>query len=324
MKRFIQSEVGAIVLWAFSSLIIAAVLAPWFYSGGKQFATYAANNELSAFWEWLAGSCRRAQLGRYYNRAMLFSALCLLPVLIRRIRNISRQSDAQGITRTTPIGAKNAIIHLLTACIIAGGILWLAGMALELAGAYSERHVPATMSRIIKKALVPALMASFIEEWVFRGLLLGLWLRTAKPINACIASTLLFAFLHFLNPPDFNSDPTHVLAGFKLLGKTLAHFADPLFFVTDFATLTVVGLILCWARLRTNSLWFPIGLHAGWVLAFKTYGLLFYQTKHHWLKPWGVGDSLRSGLVPLIALAITAAVCYFVLNRLCPKRPQES
>ena len=324
MKRFIQSEVGAIVLWAFSSLIVAAFLAPWLYSGGKQFAAYAVNNELSAFGEWIAAACGRAQLGRYYNRAMLFSAICLLPILIRRIRHISRQNDSTTIISISPIGAKNAIIHLLTACIIAGGILWLAGMILEIAGAYADKPEPIRFTQLIKKALLPAIMVSFIEEWIFRGILLGLWLRSAKPIKACIGSTLLFSFLHFLKPPDFTSDPTHALAGFKLLGETLFHFTDPLFIVTDFATLAAVGLILCWTRLRTNSLWFPIGLHAGWVLAFKTHGLLFYQTKDHWLHPWGIDDSLRSGLAPVLALAITAVVCYFSLNRLCPKRPQES
>lgn len=324
MKRFIQSEVGAILLWVLCSLIVAAFLAPWLYSGGKQFAAYAVNNELSVFEEWIAAACGRAQLGRYYNRAMLFSAICLLPILIRRIRHISRQSDYTTIISITPIGAKNAIIHLLSASIIAGGILWFAGTILEIAGAYADKPDSIRFTQFIKKALVPAIMVSFIEEWIFRGILLGLWLRSAKPIKACIASTLLFSFLHFLKPPDFTSDPTHALAGFNLLGGTLHHFADPLFIVTNFATLTAVGLILCWVRLRANSLWFAIGLHAGWVLAFKTHGLLFYQTKDHWLTPWGINDSLRSGLVPMLALAITAAVCHFALNRLCPQRPQES
>lgn len=324
MKRFIQSEVGAIVLWAFSALFIAAIAVPWLYSGGKQFAAHAASNELSSFLEWLAGSCGRAELGRYYNRAMLFSALCLLPVLIRRIRHIGRQNNAEGIICTTPIGARNAIIHLLAACFISASILWLTGLGLEMAGAYADRPEPVNIARLVKKALVPAIMASFIEEWIFRGVLLGLWLRTAKPLSACIGSTLLFSFLHFLNPPEAISDPTHALAGFELLGKTLLHFADPLFFVTDFATLTAVGLILCWARLRAHSLWFPIGLHMGWVLAFKAHNLTFLPTKHHWLKPWGIGEGLRSGLVPMLALAITFVVCYLVLRRLSPKDPQAS
>lgn len=324
MKRFLQSEVGAIVLWAISSLILAAILAPWCYSGGKQFAAYAANNELSAFWEWLAGSCSRAELGRYFNRAMLFAALCLLPLLIRRIRRLSREGEATPIIAVTPLGARRAILHVLVGCILAGGILWLAGSILEWVGAYTERHAPVPMARLIKKALVPAIMASVIEEWVFRGLLLGLWLRTARPLKACVASTLLFAFLHFLNPPDFASDPTHALAGFALLGQTLLHFANPLFFVTDFATLTAVGLILCWTRLRTCSLWFPIGLHAGWVLAFKAHNLCYRQVDEHWLKPWGIGDSLRSGLVPMLALAITAGICWLVLKRLSPEQAKGS
>jgi membrane protease YdiL (CAAX protease family) len=161
-----------------------------------------------------------------------------------------------------------------------------------------------------------------LEEWLFRGLLLGLWLRSVRPATACLGTSLLFAFLHFMAPPDgtFIKDPAQVLAGFELLGKILLHFTDPLFFVTDFAALLAGGLILAWARVRTGALWFSIGLHAGWIMVFKGFNLLYQVIPGHPLHPWGVGDNLRSGILPLLTLGITAVICHFALRRFSTQR----
>jgi hypothetical protein len=35
----------------------------------------------------------------------------------------------------------------------------------------------------------------------------------------------------------------------------------------------------------------------------------------HELRPWGVGDSLRSGMLPMLALGFTAVICHFALKR---------
>jgi hypothetical protein len=66
---------------------------------------------------------------------------------------------------------------------------------------------------------------------------------------------------------------------------------------------------------RTGALWFSIGLHAGWVAAFKGFNLLYRGVDDHPLRPWGVGDDLRSGILPLLALGVTAIVCHFALKR---------
>ena len=90
--------------------------------------------------------------------------------------------------------------------------------------------------------------------------------------------------------------------------------------MTDFATLFVIGMILAWARLRTGSLWFPIGLHAGWIFAFKGYNLFYREVPSHALHPWALGDSLRSGLLPMLTLAVTAFCCHLVLRKFDAKR----
>lgn len=87
------------------------------------------------------------------------------------------------------------------------------------------------IGRIFSKAVVPAIGAAFVEEWLFRGLLLGLWLRVVRPVAACLGSALMFSLLHFLDPPPGTvfANAADPLAGFQLLGAMLGHLGDPLF-----------------------------------------------------------------------------------------------
>jgi uncharacterized protein len=325
LKRFFLSEVGAVVAWVLGSLFLAALISPWFYHAGKALASAAAVNDWPTVVEWLAAACGRAKLGRFFDRSLLFSALVLLPFLLRRIRRLRVRDVRVSLHPLARLGWKTTFIQLFWGCLIASTLLWCMVLILDSAGAYQPREsLPAT-GKLLRKTLIPALSAPLVEEWLFRGLLLGLWLRFAKPAAACFGSSLVFAFVHFLQPPAGTviADPYHPLAGFQLLGQILLHLADPRFFVTDFATLLLVGLILSWARLRTGALWFSMGLHAGWVAAFKASNLLRESVPSHPLYPWGIGESLLSGLLPILMLLVTAWVCRFALGntRINPSSP---
>ena len=302
-------------MWVMAALLMAAVLTPWVYQGGKWLAAVAEVRELPGVIESLAGSCGRAEIDRFYDRALLFSALVLLPLLLRRIRALRRERNVEPAPRVA-FSWPAVLLQVFTGLLVAAGLLMLLGVLLDAAGAYALKEELPRAGKFLSKAVVPAVAAPLVEEWLFRGLLLGLWLRFAKPWSAALGTSLVFAVLHFLKPPDGYEivEPGHPLAGFELLGKILLHFTQPEFFVTEFATLFAVGMILAWARLRTGALWFSIGLHAGWVLAFKTFNLLYVAVVPHPLRPWGIGESLKSGLLPLLTLALTALVCQFALR----------
>lgn len=316
MKRFFQSEIGAAVAWVLTALLAAAAISPWIRSGGLALADAAQSGDLPALLEWLGAACGRSNFSRFFNRALMLCALLLLPLLFRRIRAIRSGRETGARHALVRVPWKSKLARIATGCLISATILWLAGIGLELAGAFVPKEAPPSAGRFLSKTLIPAIAAPLLEEWLFRGVLLGLWLRFAKPVTACVGTSLLFAFVHFLKPPAGTeiADPGHPLAGFELLGKILLHFTDPRFFLTDFATLFAVGLILAWTRVRTGSLWFAIGLHAGWVFAFKSFNLFFEKGPDHFLRPWGVGDSLLSGTIPLLALAATALTCHFALR----------
>lgn len=317
VTRFFRSEAGAVLLWVVASVLLAAAVVPWLYLGGKHFAAVVAD-DAGGLIGWLASASGRAGFGRYYNRCLLLCALVLVPVMMRRMRTLRLERLAAGMAlpvRPVQVWWRNAVLWLGGA-VIAGGLVWCLGLVLAEVGAFAGSGVKLTFGKALTKAVFPAMGASVVEETVFRGLLLGLWLRVARPWAACLGSSLVFAVMHFLSPaPGYViADPTSPFAGFELLGAMLLHYTDPRFFVADFLTLAGVGLVLAGARVRTGSLGLSMGLHCGWVAAFKLYHLTHYRLVDGPVDPLLVGDSLRSGILPLAMLGITAGLCNLLLR----------
>lgn len=314
MKRIAQSEAAAAVMWMIGSLVLAAAMAPWLFQLGKWFAETAAREDLPSALEALGVSCRRAELGRYFSRSLIVSALATLPLLIWRIRILG--GNDKGVMSLRKTSWNLAAAQLLMGCLIAGCLVWCLVLVLENQGAFVRDSKDPSFRQLMGKVLLPTLAAPLIEEWLFRGLLLGLWLRSARPLSACLGTSLIFAFLHFLSPPEgFQiANPQAPGAGFELLAVILFHFTELQFFITDFATLFVVGMILAWTRVATGSLWMAIGLHAGWVFTFKCATIYYDAAANHWLRPWGVGENVRSGLLPMLSLVITAGLCHLAMR----------
>lgn len=320
--RFLKSEAGALVLWLLASLLLAALLTPHLYDAGKAFAASAQANDYSAAFESVAKSAQKAKPDRYFSRCLLVSALALLPFLIRRVKRIpDRGNHAEFALRKQSWARRGA--QLGTGLIIGIFALGTLALVLHLTGASEPNGKAISFSKILSKALIPALGAGIIEEWVFRGLLLGLWLRACSLKTAWIGSSIMFSFLHFLKPPKGMeiADPYAWHSGMEILSSTLGHFTDPTFFVTEFATLTFLGIILAYSRIRTHSLCHAIGLHAGLVFALKTFSMTQALNKESPLHPWFIGSDLKSGLLPLIALGICMIASMFSLRKLTKPEP---
>lgn len=88
--------------------------------------------------------------------------------------------------------------------------------------------------------LIVILLAPFVEEVLFRGLVFG-GLRSHSRLVAYLVSCLLFAFLHVWQYAWGNQDAAY----FWLMVQYLAP-----------------GLVLAWAYEHSGTLWTAIGLHA--------------------------------------------------------------
>jgi membrane protease YdiL (CAAX protease family) len=174
------------------------------------------------------------------------------------------------------------------------------GIALIALGSYSLRsHVPwgALVGVTLMVVVIP-----FIEEPFFRGLLLGVLLRSCHKWNALILSSGVFAIVHFLKAPGGTVTSVQWSSGLTCLVHSFDQFADPMLVMAGFMTLFVIGAILAYARLRTKSLWLPIGLHGGWIFASN----IFNRIAHREMiaLPW-LGKNLLIGIVPLGVCLLT-------------------
>ena len=141
-----------------------------------------------------------------------------------------------------------------------------------------------------------AVIVPLIEEALFRGLFLGVLLRATQPLTATLLSSGIFSIVHFLKAPDHTTTSVGWTSGFISLAHSFDQFAEPMLLLAGFTTLFLMGFILAHARLRTQSLWLPIGLHAGWILASGAFNKI--ARREILALPW-LGKSLLVGVVPL-------------------------
>jgi len=246
------------------------------------------------FWaaQWVAGHAVFSSLAKYdfetfFHRAILIAAALLLwPFL--RVTHVRSMADLSLVRnrlwgRDVCAGAVLSTIPLLCC-----------GALLIAFHAYSFRHIFA-WSRF-GKVLVASIAVPFIEEWFFRGIILGFLLKTGRKYLPIIAVSALFAAVHFVKAPERTSAVVTWSSGFNSIGHSFGRVGNLMMVASAFATLFLIGCILADARLLTRSLWLSIGLHAGWIFGSGTFSLL--ARRQSLLLPW-LGKNLLVGIIPL-------------------------
>ncbi len=143
--------------------------------------------------------------------------------------------------------------------------------------------VPAGWSWRVGRALVSALVVGVAEETIFRGYLLGGFLRDGSRLGAVMWSSALFSAVHFLRAPVRVTPGLNLGVGLQALGAHLRPLGRPEVFF-PFVGLLLLGMLLAYAYLWAGSLPFAIGLHAGWVFLVMTASLLLREpTGIEWL-----------------------------------------
>src|SRR4029077_7848970 len=125
------------------------------------------------------------------------------------------------------------------------------------------------------------------------------------PVVATLITSAFFAILHFLKAPARSTESVTWLFGFHSIANSFVQFADPMMVLAAFTTLLLIGWILADARLRTRSLFLPIGLHSGWIFVAGVVGKM--TKRQAIILPW-LGSNLLTGLLPLALGLITWAL----------------
>ncbi len=301
MKRLLEHEWLKILLYLVLTIVLGALLAPWLFNFGKYIVRQEWFADGPAPLAYLHGALERSPFSRYFKRAVMIVAFIGLIPLIRSL-HFRGWKDLQ--IHKNPCAAMD----------VAAGSLLAAAFLLFMGAAflYMGFFVPEDEAQwdVIPKILATAITVAIIEEIFFRGAILGVCLRKMPVFLATILTSAIYALLHFLNPPrlELGVADVHWSTGFEMLKLVFSDFLDWQKVAAEFLTLFVIGLVLAVTRLRTRSLWLPIGLHAGWVFGYQLYNENTddSSTIEQWF-PW-VGEDLKVGLIPLIVITVTGAL----------------
>jgi len=237
-------------------------------------------------------------LGRYdfetfFHRALLVAAVILLWPLIRSLQ-VRSLSDLQ--LAPNPRWRRDLFAGFIFSAIplLCCGAILLATPIFSVRGAINW---PGVARVAAASAVVP-----LIEETFFRGLVLGLLLKTGRRHMSILVTSVLYSIVHFLKAPDRTSLNVTWMSGFNSIAHAFVQFADPLLVAAGFTTLFLIGWILADARLQTRSLWLPIGLHAGWIFTSGAFNKI--ALRQLIVLPW-LGKNLLVGIVPLAVACLT-------------------
>jgi uncharacterized protein len=285
------SALGKILLYLVVVVLLGAILSPPIY--------------------WMLHPTVDFPFYRYLSRVTQVTAfLLLVPLLfwlgVRSIREFGLEPNPHAV-RDTFAGVALALVP---------GAL-LAGLYL-IFDVYRAKQdlVPWLLLRIVMTAGFVAL----VEEFLFRGVFLGLAAKAFGSWPAAGGVSLAFAGVHFLRPGKQEDAVVAWWSGFAQIMGFVDAMPPPWLFFSGFVSLLVAGFILAAATLWTRSLWLAIGLHAGWIFSQQTVQWLAkYRVKPPdslwpWIGPNVVSGAVPTGLLPLAALILTGLGLWYYLK----------
>lgn len=274
-----------------ATILFGALAAPLLYWAAQ---SLAGNGILPALAEF--------EFESFFHRALLLGAIAFIWPLLRWLRVKSR-SDLE--LERNPRWFRDVLIGFLLSSVP----VILCEIFLVQRGLYSLR--PGSSWLGTAPLIGTALVVPLIEESLFRGLFLGVLLRGLRPWPANLLSAAIFSIVHFLKAPDDTTTTVQWFSGFVSLSHSFDQFGEPMLVLGGFTTLFAIGVALGHARLRTRSLWLPIGLHAGWILASEVFSKV--ARREITALPW-IGKNLLVGLVPLAVCLLSWALLRMWLN----------
>jgi hypothetical protein len=275
-------DAARLLAYFVATILLGALVAPLLFWSAQWLAEHQIFPALAHF-----------DFESFFHRALLIAAIALLWPLLRwaQVRSLSDLQLARSSRRTSDV---------VTGLLVAAVPLLGCGAILIEFHIFSFRAVMNFFGFI--KVLAATITVPIIEEIFFRGIVLGLLLRSGQKFLPIIMTSALYSIVHFLKAPERPATPVTWVSGFESIANSFFQFGDPIFVAGGFITLFLIGCVLADARVRTRSLWPSIGLHAGWILTLGIFGKLARQ--HVIFLPW-LGKSLVVGIVPIAIVCLT-------------------
>ncbi|MGF1450577.1 MAG: phosphatase PAP2 family protein [Opitutales bacterium] len=293
------------------ALILAAVVAPLVYLPLR--SAWLADPGVFPDWRLLEALTSRLEphdFPRWFDRLRWLPVVLALPFLLR----------FTGLNTAGRLGFRGDPNRALIAFGLGIAMFFPVLLAQEASYGLEARgtglvHVSL---EVVGGALLSGVLIAFLEETVFRGLILRVFAQAMKPWLAVIASALFFALVHFKHVAWPEGAEPNWLSGFWVAEEVLLaplNTMEPIKFFTLFAA----GILLNLVAVRWRSLWPCIGLHAGWVFYLRIHRAIFPEPEKVSVL-WG-GPAVFDGLLPLAVML--GAICWLVPRSGLPARPQR-
>jgi membrane protease YdiL (CAAX protease family) len=298
-------SLGKIFLYLFAVLAAAALAAPQAWHLIQSLPGDWMHTMLGG----LIGEVQRMPFHRYLSRSIQVAAVMLLWPLLRSLR--IRDLRGFGLVRN-PCATRDFFTGLAAGV---AGVLLL-GLTLVVSGVV-EWHGLASLA-VLPRILLTAAVVAVLEEFLFRGVLLGLCLRFLGPFASILLSSVIFAGVHFFEIPHV--DPIAAsprwLSGLDLLLSAGGGASSPGLFVWAFSTLCGAGILLGLITRRTGSLWAAIALHGSWILGQQVFNKAsaFHASMLPFAGPAQCHGMVPVGLTPLFSLLVAGVIAALLLR----------
>ena len=287
------------ILTYFGAFFGAAILAPLIYTWIQHMETPADPESMIAY-------LQSKPVSRYVDRVRLLFAAIALVWLIGACDLWGRF----GFWWSRRGGASLAGYFALGAGSLGAVIICQSFFTNPVAkGAVDFGHIMEVMGA----ALVGGLLIGWLEEAIFRGMVLRMFYTAVKPGKAIILAALVFAAVHFKSVPDSLDNSFHWYSGFVVAGYQSVSVLLTVDWL-DFTNLFLAGIVLKLVFLRTQSLVGCMGLHAGWVLVRNSWSKLVEVPDSAATRIWG-SERIVDGYASLIILAVIAMALYVGLRK---------
>jgi uncharacterized protein len=271
-----------LLVYLLATVLVGALLAPVLFWAAQSLVAHGSLTFLTRF-----------DFETFFHRALLIAAVVLLWPFTR---SLSVRSFADLQIEKNPRWRRD-----LAAGFVLSAIPLLACGAILLATPIFSLRNAIDWSAVAKVAAAAAVVP-LIEETFFRGLVLGILLKTGRRYIAILVTSALYSIIHFLKAPEHTSTNVTWTSGFNSIAHAFVQFSDPLLVAAGFTTLFLIGWILADARLQTRSLWLSVGLHAGWIFTAGAFNKIALRKLIE--LPW-LGKNLLVGIIPLAVAGLT-------------------
>lgn len=266
-----------------------ALLAPWLHALVQAFA--AAVPELAD-----------KPFHRYVNRSLLLLAVVGMVPLLRHLGIRSFAAIGLGCgDGAEPMRRVGAGFLLGVASL---GAVVVTALALGSRSLRADLEVGYVLDELLQ-AIATAATVAVLEEALFRGAFHGALRRSLRPLPALLASSAIYAIVHFLESAP-HTGAVAWWSGLAILPRMLAGFVDPDRLVPGFFNLMLAGLLLAVAYARSGSLWLSIGIHAGWISCLRLYRSVTVEVAAP-ACVWCGSEKLIDGWLALPALLLVLA-----------------